>query len=156
MVALVLQRMLTHRGGERKPFRAELIFWPVIITLTNVQLLIFKALVSWKPSLTWDPFRRRDPGVGFKSGQLKRGLGRVHVPGRYRFLLHSLSLQSVVLPSQNCCSQLQTHYPDGRGPFHCNCLYVSTHLNVSCAPKYVFVSRKCGLIIFFLIFLITI
>lgn len=83
MVALVLQRMLTHRGGERKPFRAELIFWPAIITLTNVRLLIFRALVSWKPSLTWDPFQRRDPGVGFESGRLKRGLGRVHVPGTW-------------------------------------------------------------------------
>lgn len=70
MAALALQRTLTHKRGECKPFGGELIFWPMIITLTNVLLLIFKALVSWKRSLTWDPFQKRTPGFVFKSGHL--------------------------------------------------------------------------------------
>lgn len=37
MAALVLQRTLTHKRGECKPFGAELIFWPMIIMLTNFQ-----------------------------------------------------------------------------------------------------------------------
>lgn len=113
LVAQVLQRMLTHGGGECQPFRAEPIFWPVIITLTNVQLLIFRALVSWKQLLTWDPFEEEKNSWYRFSRFSSVGSFRFRFRSEvHHFPLRSLSLRSELLPSQNGCSQLRAHYPE--------------------------------------------